>query len=185
MPTRLLSAAIRAVEKKNMGYRHMRFSATSASLTCPWPGAGAPSSAQCAASSRPRASGCPMTTRSLPAHVDGCSAGWPLRLLDACRPSLANLFTDRAIHQRIARRFENLKVVLSTGIRNPMRSALARSIVMCSPSTVRASPCAFISMGLSPDWLLPAALHVLRPEGRAPRAALPAMTSMPHQRAPR
>ena len=58
------------------------------------------------------------------------------RGLSTCaRPGFANLFTDRAAHQRIARRFGHLKVALSTGSGKIMRSNLATSGVMFSLST--------------------------------------------------
>jgi pyruvate,water dikinase len=56
-------------------------------------------------------------------------------LLDACRHCLASLFTDRAISYREAKGFDHLKVALSIGVQQMVRSDLAGSGVMFSIDT--------------------------------------------------
>lgn len=56
-------------------------------------------------------------------------------LLDACRRCYASLFTDRAISYRQAKGFEHLKVALSIGIQQMVRSDLGGSGVMFSIDT--------------------------------------------------
>jgi pyruvate, water dikinase len=56
-------------------------------------------------------------------------------LLDACRRCYASLFTDRAISYRQAKGFDHLKVALSIGIQNMVRSDLAGAGVMFSIDT--------------------------------------------------
>ena len=57
------------------------------------------------------------------------------RLLDACRRCYASLFTDRAISYRQAKGFDHLKVALSIGIQNMVRSDLGSAGVMFSIDT--------------------------------------------------
>jgi len=56
-------------------------------------------------------------------------------LLDACRRCYASLFTDRAIAYRQAKGFDHLKVALSIGIQNMVRSDLGGAGVMFSIDT--------------------------------------------------
>ena len=56
-------------------------------------------------------------------------------LLDACRRCYASLFTDRAISYRQAKGFDHLKVALSIGIQNMVRSDLGSAGVMFSIDT--------------------------------------------------
>jgi pyruvate,water dikinase len=56
-------------------------------------------------------------------------------LLDACRRCYASLFTDRAIVYREAKGFDHLKVALSIGVQNMVRSDLAGAGVMFSIDT--------------------------------------------------
>ena len=56
-------------------------------------------------------------------------------LLDACRRCYASLFTDRAISYRQAKGFDHLKVALSIGIQNMVRSDLGGAGVMFSIDT--------------------------------------------------
>jgi pyruvate,water dikinase len=56
-------------------------------------------------------------------------------LLDACRRCYASLFTDRAITYRQSRGFEHLKVALSVGVQQMVRSDRAGSGVMFSIDT--------------------------------------------------
>jgi pyruvate, water dikinase len=56
-------------------------------------------------------------------------------LLDACRRCYASLFTDRAIAYRKAKGFDHLKVALSIGIQNMVRSDLRGAGVMFSIDT--------------------------------------------------
>ncbi|MBX4988188.1 phosphoenolpyruvate synthase [Rhizobium lentis] len=56
-------------------------------------------------------------------------------LLDACRRCYASLFTDRAISYRQTKGFEHLKVALSIGIQQMVRSDLGGSGVMFSIDT--------------------------------------------------
>jgi pyruvate, water dikinase len=56
-------------------------------------------------------------------------------VLDACRRCYASLFTDRAIAYRQAKGFDHLKVALSIGIQNMVRSDLAGAGVMFSIDT--------------------------------------------------
>lgn len=56
-------------------------------------------------------------------------------LLDACRRCFASLFTDRAISYREAKGFDHLKVALSIGVQQMVRSDLAGSGVMFSIDT--------------------------------------------------
>lgn len=56
-------------------------------------------------------------------------------LLDACRQCYASLFTDRAITYRQAKGFDHLKVALSIGVQQMVRSDLGSSGVMFSIDT--------------------------------------------------
>ena len=56
-------------------------------------------------------------------------------LLDACRRCYASLFTDRAIVYRQAKGFDHLKVALSIGVQNMVRSDLGGAGVMFSIDT--------------------------------------------------
>jgi phosphoenolpyruvate synthase len=56
-------------------------------------------------------------------------------LLDACRRCYASLFTDRAISYRQTQGFDHLKVALSIGIQNMVRSDLGGAGVMFSIDT--------------------------------------------------
>ncbi len=56
-------------------------------------------------------------------------------LLDACRRCFASLFTDRSIHYRLERGYDNYEVALSIGIMKMVRSDLASSGVMFSLDT--------------------------------------------------
>jgi pyruvate, water dikinase len=56
-------------------------------------------------------------------------------LLDACRRCFASLFTDRAISYREAKGFDHLKVALSIGVQQMVRSDLAGAGVMFSMDT--------------------------------------------------
>lgn len=56
-------------------------------------------------------------------------------LLDACRRCYASLFTDRAISYRQAKGFDHLKVALSVGVQQMVRSDRAGSGVMFSIDT--------------------------------------------------
>jgi pyruvate,water dikinase len=56
-------------------------------------------------------------------------------LLDACRRCFASLFTDRAIHYRTDRGFDQFKVALSIGVMKMVRSDLASAGVMFSLDT--------------------------------------------------
>jgi len=56
-------------------------------------------------------------------------------LLDACRQCYASLFTDRAIAYRQAKGFDHLKVALSIGVQQMVRSDLGSSGVMFSIDT--------------------------------------------------
>jgi pyruvate,water dikinase len=56
-------------------------------------------------------------------------------LLDACRRCYASLFTDRAIAYRNARGFDQMKVALSIGVQQMIRSDMAGSGVMFSIDT--------------------------------------------------
>ncbi len=56
-------------------------------------------------------------------------------LIDACRRCYASLFTDRAISYRKAKGFEHMKVALSIGIQQMVRSDLGGSGVMFSLDT--------------------------------------------------
>ena len=57
------------------------------------------------------------------------------RVLDACRRCFASLFTDRAISYREAKGFDHLKVALSIGVQQMVRSDLAGAGVMFSIDT--------------------------------------------------
>ena len=57
------------------------------------------------------------------------------RLLDACRRCFASLFTDRAISYREAKGFDHLKVALSIGVQQMVRSDLAGAGVAFSIDT--------------------------------------------------
>ena len=63
-------------------------------------------------------------------NVQGHSA-----LLDTCKRCFASLFTDRAISYRVDKGFDHLKVALSIGIQQMVRSDLATSGVMFSIDT--------------------------------------------------
>jgi pyruvate, water dikinase len=56
-------------------------------------------------------------------------------LLNAARRCFASLFTDRAISYREAKGFEHLKLVLSIGVQQMVRSDLASAGVMFSIDT--------------------------------------------------
>ncbi|MGO9631498.1 MAG: phosphoenolpyruvate synthase [Xanthobacteraceae bacterium] len=56
-------------------------------------------------------------------------------LLDACRRCYASLFTDRAISYRKAKGFDHLKVALSIGVQNMVRSDIGGAGVMFSIDT--------------------------------------------------
>lgn len=56
-------------------------------------------------------------------------------LLDACRRCYASLFTDRAISYRQAKRFDHMKVALSIGVQQMVRSDIGGSGVMFSIDT--------------------------------------------------
>ncbi len=56
-------------------------------------------------------------------------------LLDACRRCYASLFTDRAISYRQAKGFDHLKVALSIGVQNMVRSDIGSAGVMFSIDT--------------------------------------------------
>ncbi|WP_068877985.1 MULTISPECIES: phosphoenolpyruvate synthase [unclassified Phenylobacterium] len=56
-------------------------------------------------------------------------------LLDACRRCYASLFTDRAISYRIAKGFDHMKVALSVGVQQMVRSDRASAGVMFSIDT--------------------------------------------------
>jgi pyruvate, water dikinase len=56
-------------------------------------------------------------------------------VLDACRRCFASLFTDRAISYREAKGFDHLKVALSIGVQQMVRSDLAGAGVMFSIDT--------------------------------------------------
>jgi len=56
-------------------------------------------------------------------------------LLDACKRCYASLFTDRAISYRIAKGFDHLKVALSIGVQQMVRSDRAGAGVMFSLDT--------------------------------------------------
>ena len=56
-------------------------------------------------------------------------------LLEACRRCYASLFTDRAISYREDKGFDHLKVALSIGVQQMVRSDLAGSGVMFSIDT--------------------------------------------------
>ena len=59
----------------------------------------------------------------------------PTALLDACRRCFASLFTDRAISYRHDKGFDDLKIALSVGVQQMVRSDLASSGVMFSIDT--------------------------------------------------
>jgi len=63
-------------------------------------------------------------------HIRGETA-----LLDACRRCFASLFTDRAISYREVKGFDHLKVALSIGVQQMVRSDLGGSGVMFSIDT--------------------------------------------------
>ena len=63
-----------------------------------------------------------------------------LALLDACRRCFASLFTDRAISYRQAKGFDDVKVALSVGVQQMVRSDLAGSGVMFSIDTETGFP---------------------------------------------
>jgi pyruvate,water dikinase len=56
-------------------------------------------------------------------------------LLEACRRCFASLFTDRAISYRVDKGFDHLKIALSIGVQQMVRSDLASSGVMFSIDT--------------------------------------------------
>jgi pyruvate,water dikinase len=56
-------------------------------------------------------------------------------LLDACRRCYASLFTDRAIAYRTAKNFDHMKVALSIGVQQMVRSDIGGSGVMFSIDT--------------------------------------------------
>ena len=56
-------------------------------------------------------------------------------LLDACRRCYASLFTDRAISYRQAKGFDHMKVALSIGVQQMVRSDLGGAGVMFSIDT--------------------------------------------------
>lgn len=59
----------------------------------------------------------------------------PAALLDACRRCFASLFTDRAISYRRTKGFDHLKVALSIGVQQMVRSDIGGSGVMFSIDT--------------------------------------------------
>ncbi len=61
-------------------------------------------------------------------------------LLDACRRCFASLFTDRAISYRADKGFDHLKIALSIGVQQMVRSDLAASGVMFSIDTETGFP---------------------------------------------
>jgi pyruvate, water dikinase len=61
-------------------------------------------------------------------------------LLDACRRCLASLFTDRAISYREAKGFDHMKVALSIGVQQMVRSDLAGAGVMFTIDTETGFP---------------------------------------------
>ena len=61
-------------------------------------------------------------------------------LLDACRRCLASLFTDRAISYREAKGFDHMKVALSIGVQQMVRSDLACAGVMFTLDTETGFP---------------------------------------------
>ena len=63
-----------------------------------------------------------------------------LALLDACRRCFASLFTDRAISYRQAKGFDDVKVAVSVGVQQMVRSDLAGSGVMFSIDTETGFP---------------------------------------------
>ena len=56
-------------------------------------------------------------------------------MLDACRRCYASLFTDRAISYRNAKGFDHMKVALSVGVQNMVRSDIGGAGVMFSIDT--------------------------------------------------
>ncbi|MGI9327615.1 MAG: phosphoenolpyruvate synthase [Pseudomonadales bacterium] len=62
------------------------------------------------------------------------------RLIEACRQCLASLFTDRAIRYRHEMGFDHLKVALSVGVMQMVRSDLAVSGVMFTVDTESGFP---------------------------------------------
>ena len=56
-------------------------------------------------------------------------------LIDACKKCFASLFTNRAIHYRIDKKFDHFKIALSIGVQKMVRSDLASSGVMFSIDT--------------------------------------------------
>lgn len=68
-------------------------------------------------------------------NVEGDSA-----LLEACKKCYASLFTDRAISYRVTHGFDHLKVALSVGVQEMVRSDLASAGVMFSIDTETGFP---------------------------------------------
>ena len=56
-------------------------------------------------------------------------------LVDACKKCFASLFTNRAIHYRVDKKFDHFKVALSIGVQKMVRSDLGASGVMFSIDT--------------------------------------------------
>jgi pyruvate,water dikinase len=56
-------------------------------------------------------------------------------LIDACKKCFASLFTNRAIHYRIDKKFDHFKVALSIGVQKMVRSDMASAGVMFSIDT--------------------------------------------------
>ena len=56
-------------------------------------------------------------------------------LIDACKKCFASLFTNRAIHYRVDKKFDHFKVALSIGVQKMVRSDLGASGVMFSIDT--------------------------------------------------
>ena len=87
---------------------------------------------RCAQARRPRT--CP--TRASPASRRPFSTfAAKTTLLDACRRCYASLFTDRAISYRQAKGFDHMKVALSVGVQQMVRSDLGGAGVMFSIDT--------------------------------------------------
>ncbi len=68
-------------------------------------------------------------------NIEGAAA-----LLDACRRCLASLFTDRAISYRESKGFDQLKVALSIGVQQMVRSDLAGAGVIFTIDTETGFP---------------------------------------------
>ena len=100
-------------------YRHLRQEYGTGRRA--WPSAPRPRPRTC----RRRAS--PASRR--PSSTSGATTS----LLEACRRCFASLFTDRAIHYRVDKGFDQFKVALSIGVMKMVRSDLAASGVHVHP----------------------------------------------------